>query len=210
MTLRGLSPNPNFLLVDDSQPPGYVDVLKKEQCSTNRLADPLFGRRMNLQPDDTERPLGRESHHISEIGIQRNDYTSVRNREPQDLLVGCSREANLKDRNRIVPLGSQVAERGFRPGRASLVREDDLIGSQPRRVFQASPNVLRPELRICVKYDVARLTSSLLFQNQIDGNSGAFQARLPHHDLRSSLNQFRQLHTHTLAKKIRLEMVRPA
>lgn len=58
---------------------------------------------MHLQPNDAERLPGREPHHVREIGIQRYEHAAVFNCEAQDLLVGSSGEANLKDRNSIVP-----------------------------------------------------------------------------------------------------------
>ena len=70
-------------------------------------------------------------------------------------------------------------ERGFHPEKTSLVCEHDLIGRKTGRVFQAGLYVLRLELRICRKDDLACFIGSKLFQNQIDGNSGPFETRLP-------------------------------
>ena len=107
LAVEGLSPDADFVFVHDSQPPGYVDVLEKEQGSTNCLTNPLLGGWMHPQSDNTERSLGRKSHHISEIGIQRHEYAAVLNSEAQDLFVGGSGEANLQDRNSVVPLRSE-------------------------------------------------------------------------------------------------------
>ena len=102
-----LMPDADFVVIDDSQTPGYVNALKIEQRSSNCLTDSLLGGGMHLQPNDAERLPGRESHYVREIGIQRYEHAAVFNREAQDLLVGSSGEANLKDRNSIVPLRSQ-------------------------------------------------------------------------------------------------------
>src|SRR5450432_4118798 len=106
--VEGLSSDADFVVVHDGQSPHYVDFLEKEQGPTNRLTDPLFAGWMHLQADNTECPLGRKSHHISEIGIQCHEYAAVLNGEAQDLFVGGSREAGLQDRNGVVPLRSQL------------------------------------------------------------------------------------------------------
>lgn len=80
----------DFVFVHDGQTPGYVNVLKIEQRATNCLANSLLGGRMHLQPNNTERLRGRESHHVREIGIQPYERAAVFNREAQNLFVGRS------------------------------------------------------------------------------------------------------------------------
>ena len=106
MAFRRLSSDPDLFLVHNGQPPGYIDAVKKEQSSADRLTNPLLGRWMDLQPDYTECSLGWKAHHIREIGIQRHEDPAILNSEAQDLFVGRSRKANLQDRNSIVPLCS--------------------------------------------------------------------------------------------------------
>jgi hypothetical protein len=83
-------PDADLVFIHDSQAPGYVDILKIEQRSTNCLTDSPLGGRVHLQPNNTKRLLGRESHHVREIGIQRYEHAAVFNGEVQDLLVGRS------------------------------------------------------------------------------------------------------------------------
>jgi hypothetical protein len=90
--------------------------------------------------------------------------------------------------------------KGFRPEKASLVCEDDLIGGKTGRIFEAGLDVLRPELRIGSKDDLVRLTGSKLFENQIDGNPGTFETGFSHHHVRPSLNEFRKLHPSTITE----------
>src|SRR5476649_1333939 len=92
-------------------------------------------------------------------GVPCGAYAAVLNGEAQDLFVGGSREAGLQDRNGVVPLRSQLkgmaVGKGFRPEKASLVCEDDLIGGKTGRIFEAGLDVLRPELRIGSKDDLS-------------------------------------------------------
>lgn len=73
----------------------------------------------------------------------------------------------------------RAAERGFSPETTSLDGEDDLLGSKTARIFKAGLDVLRLELRVCRKDDLARFAGSTFFQNQTDGNSGPFETGLP-------------------------------
>jgi hypothetical protein len=86
-SVQRLSPDADFVVVNDSQPPGDVNISKKEQGTPNRLPDSLLGGRMELQSDDAERALGRKADHIREIGIQRHEYAAVLNREAQNLFI---------------------------------------------------------------------------------------------------------------------------
>ncbi len=43
---------------------------------------------MHLQPDNTERLLGRKSHYIREIGIQCHEYAAALDSETKDLFFG--------------------------------------------------------------------------------------------------------------------------
>lgn len=150
---EGLPPDADFIFVHDGQATSHVNVLEKEQRLTNCLTDSLLGGWMHVQPDDSERLLGRKSHHIREIGIQGHEHAAVLNSETQDLLRRRLRRGQLPGprQRRGPPFSVQrhAVERGFRPEKASLVCEDDLIGSETGRVFEASLDVLRPELRIC-------------------------------------------------------------
>lgn len=191
-------PDADFVFIHDSQTPSYVDVLEIEQRSPNCLTDPLLGGGMHLQPNDAESLLGWESHHVGEIGIQRHEHTTVLDREAQDLFVGRSCEVSLKDRDSVVPfpfsVRLHVVERGSHPEKASLDCEDDLIGCKTCRIFKAGLDVLRLELRVCGKDDLARFTGGQLFQNQIDRNSSPFEAGLPQHHIRPGLNEFGKRH----------------
>ena len=74
-----LVPDANFVFIHDGQAPGYFDVLKIEQRSSNCLTDSLLGGRMHLQPNHAERLRGRKSHHVREIGVQRDENAAVLN-----------------------------------------------------------------------------------------------------------------------------------
>ena len=106
--VESLPPDADFVVVHDGQPPGYVDVSEKEHGSENRVTDSLLGGWMYLQSNNTEGLPGRESNHIGEIGIQRHKYAAVLNSEAQDVFVVGSRETDLRDCNRVVPLRSQL------------------------------------------------------------------------------------------------------
>ena len=141
---------------------------------------------------------GGKPRHISEIGIQCHEHAAVLDGELQDVFVGRSGKANLKHRGSIVPLGSQLRGMLWRedshPEKASLGCEDNLISGETGRIFQASLKVLGPELRICSQNDLAGLTGSEFLEDQIDGNPGSFETRLPHHHICPSLDEFRKLH----------------
>ena len=64
-------------------------------------------------------------------------------------------------------MSSIFSPKGFRPEEASLVHEDDLVGSEASGVLEAGSDVLRPQLRICSKNDLARLPGGEFFENQI-------------------------------------------
>jgi hypothetical protein len=49
-----------------------------------------LGGRMHLQPNNTERLLGREPHHVREIGVQCHEHAAVLNSDAKDLFVGRS------------------------------------------------------------------------------------------------------------------------
>jgi hypothetical protein len=101
----GVSPpnvDADFDIVHDSQLSGYVDISEQEHGALNGLSDSLFGGRMHLPSDYTERRFGRKSHHIREIGIQRYERATILNGEPEDLFVAGAREANFPNRDRVV------------------------------------------------------------------------------------------------------------
>jgi hypothetical protein len=53
-------------------------------------ADFVFGGRMHLQPNHSQRLRGRKSHHVREIGVQRDENAAVLDSKAQDLFVSRS------------------------------------------------------------------------------------------------------------------------
>jgi hypothetical protein len=79
-----------LVFIHNSQTLGYVDVLKIEHRSTNCVTDSPLGGQMHLQPNNTARLTGRESHYVREIGVQRYEHAAFVNSEAQNLFVGRS------------------------------------------------------------------------------------------------------------------------
>lgn len=63
---------------------------------------------MQLQTNHTERLSRRKSHHIGEVGVQRDQNWAVVNGEEHHLAIGGSCKTSLKDCNRVVAFRSQL------------------------------------------------------------------------------------------------------
>jgi hypothetical protein len=68
------------------------------------MADSFFGRGMYLQPDYADGRLGGKSHHVREIGIKSYERAAVLDSEAEHFFVAGAREANFRNRDRVLPL----------------------------------------------------------------------------------------------------------
>lgn len=114
--------------------------------------------------------FGRESDYVGEVRVQ------------------CKKDSTVPDCKR------RICARGSRPKTTSLVREDDLVGGQPGGIFETSLDVLGLELRIGGENVLTGFSGRELLKNEVDRNTGPFEARLAHHYIFSRLDVFWEFH----------------
>ena len=83
--------------------------------------------------------------------------------------------------------------KGFRREAVSRC-QNDFTGSQMRRVLQCSRKMVPCELRIGGQDFFHRFARGEFFQNEVDGDSCALQARFAHHYIRPNFDVPRQVH----------------
>jgi hypothetical protein len=85
-----LSTDAYFVSIDHSQSTGEVDILHQQQSTTKDVSDRLLGWWMNLQADDSFCLIGRETHEVCEVRVERKKYAVLCDCEAQYLFVEAS------------------------------------------------------------------------------------------------------------------------
>ena len=157
---------------------------------------------MDLQSDYPWRSRWRKTKHVCKVRIEGEKHLIFCDREVFEFsrLAGLKVPLALRQLHRVLFLEGSPLVVAKDSHREEVSRgEDNFVAGETRSVLKGGADVVFRPLRVRRQDLVRRLPCSQRFEDQVDRNAGADEARRTHHHIVSNFDVLWQVHSSTLA-----------